>query len=257
MPAVDHSKNIIEVQNVSFSYGKEEVLKDITLEIHKGDYLGIIGPNGSGKTTLIKIMLGLIQPSRGSVRIFDKDIKDFHDWQKIGYIPQKATHFDIRFPLTVEEAVLMGRYAQRGIFHRLTAEDKKMAKKALEEVGMWANKNRLIGDLSGGQQQRVFIARALAGHPKIIFMDEPTASVDKKTHDEIYNILRLLNGEHHITLIVVSHDIETIAQEAMHVACIDQTLVCHSSPEEFLKDSRSKNIFGENVKFITHHHHKK
>ncbi|HSD12163.1 MAG TPA: ATP-binding cassette domain-containing protein, partial [Patescibacteria group bacterium] len=109
MPHVERTENIIEVENVSFAFGEVDVLKDISFEVHKGDYLGMIGPNGSGKTTLLKIMLGLMEPSKGSVRLFGTDVHNFRQWSKIGYVPQKAVAFDVNFPATVHEVVLMGR----------------------------------------------------------------------------------------------------------------------------------------------------
>jgi len=256
MPKLDESKNIIEVQDVSFSYGGDEVLKDITLDIHQGDYLGVLGPNGSGKTTLLKIILGLLPATSGKVRLFGEDLKDFRDWSKIGYVPQKATNFDVNFPATVHEVVLMGRYGGRGLFNATTADDHKEALRALAQVGMEKFHDRLIGDLSGGQQQRVFIARALAGRPEVIFLDEPTTGVDEPTREEFYALLKKLNEDLGLTLVLVSHDIETITKQAMHIACIDKTLVCHTSPEEYLRESRSESIFGHDVKIITHHHHR-
>jgi len=252
---VDHSKNIIEVKNISFKYGEEKVLENISLDIHQGDYLGVVGPNGAGKTTFIKIILGLLTPESGTIKIFGKDMKQFKGWQRIGYVPQKATNFDANFPATVEEVVAMGRYAKKGLFHGLKAEDGKIIEKFLKEVDMWDYKNRLIGDLSGGQQQRVFIARALAGEPEIIFLDEPTTGVDKKSQDDFYILLKDLNENRNLTLILVSHDIERITKEVMHIACIDRTLVCHVSPEEFIKESESSDIFGQKVKIIAPHHH--
>ncbi len=255
MNSIDHTKNIIEVEDICFSYGREQVLKNITFQIHQGDYLGIIGPNGAGKTTLLKIMLGLLKPNCGKIKLFGKDITDFKDWQKIGYVPQKATNFDVNFPATVEEAVMMGRYARAGLFHRVTQKDKAIARKSLEQVGMWEYKDRLIGDISGGQQQRVFIARALAGEPEVIFLDEPTTGIDEKTQNEFYNLLKKLNQEFSLTLILISHDIERITKEVMHIACIDHTLVCHTSPAEYIKESHLIKISGEPIKIITPHHH--
>jgi zinc transport system ATP-binding protein len=255
MPIVDHTQNIIEVRNVSFSYGREEVLKDITFDIHRGDYLGMVGPNGAGKTTLIKIMLGLLPPSTGSVKLFGQELGQFKAWSKIGYVSQKATNFDDNFPATVHDVVIMGRYAGRGLLNRITKADRQATKTALEHIDMWSYKDRLIGDLSGGQQQRVFIARSLAAEPEVIFLDEPTTGVDSKTQDDFYTLLRRLNHEFGLTLILVSHDIERTCQEAMHIACVNNTLVCHTSPEEFLKESRSMNLFGQDVKIISHHHH--
>lgn len=237
MYAVDHSKNSIEISHVSFSYGDAEVLHDITFAIHKGDYLGLVGPNGAGKTTLLRIMLGLLTPQTGRVMLFGTDARQFQDWLKIGYVPQKATHFDARFPATVFEVVLMGRSALRGLFRRFTKEDRMAAVAALKTAEMWEYRDRLIGDLSGGEQQRVFIARALVTSPEIIFLDEPTTGVDAKSQEEFYALLRKLNQESRATLVLVSHDIDRVLREAMHIACIDRTLVCHGSPEDYKKEA--------------------
>lgn len=235
MHQVNHTQNIIEVAHVSFSYGTDEVLTDITFAIHPGDYLGIIGPNGAGKTTLLKIMLGILPPASGSVTLFGQDIASFRDWPSIGYVAQKAVTFDAHFPASVEEVVLMGRYARAGLLHRVTHKDRKIAHESLDALGLGEHRGRLIGDLSGGEQQRVFIARALASQPKIIFLDEPTTGVDRRTQDEFYAILRKLNQELGVTLVLISHDTERVTREAMHIACIDRTLICHTSPEEFSK----------------------
>jgi zinc transport system ATP-binding protein len=255
MGKVDHTKNIIEIEDVSFSYGKDEVLANVTLQIHKGDYLGVIGPNGAGKTTLLKLILGLLPLQSGFIKLFGQDIRDFKGWQKIGYVPQKATSFDVNFPATVMEVVSMGRYGHIGLFHRATENDKKIVRKCLEQVGMWEYRDKLVGDLSGGQQQRVFIARALATEPEVIFLDEPTTGVDEKTQNEFYDLLKKLNQEFSLTLILISHDIGRITKEVMHIACIDKVLCCHLSPEEYIKQSPLLTNTGEQVKIITPHHH--
>lgn len=235
MHAVDHTKNSIEISHVSFAYGDTEVLSDITFEIHKGDYLGLVGPNGAGKTTLLKIMLGLLTPKTGRVLLFGTDAREFRDWPKIGYVPQKAVNFDKRFPATVFEVVLMGRAAMRGLAHGFIAEDRAAVEHALKTAEMWEERDRLIGDLSGGEQQRVFIARALVTSPEIIFLDEPTTGVDSQSQEEFYALLRRLNREARATLVLISHDIDRVLREAMHIACIDHTLVCHGSPEDYKK----------------------
>ncbi len=133
---VDHTKKIIEVIDVSFSYGNGDALSGITLDVHDGDYLGLVGPNGAGKTTLLKIMLGLLLPTKGQVKIFGQELKKFKQWSDIGYVPQKATNFDPNFPATVKEVVLMGRYGRKGLFRQINKEDENAAEKALKEVGM-------------------------------------------------------------------------------------------------------------------------
>lgn len=252
---VDHNKNIIEVENVSFAYNHEDVLKHITLAVHWGDYIGIVGPNGAGKTTLFRIMLGLLRPGRGSVRLFGQEINHFKEWRKIGYVPQKTTHFDAHFPATVFEVVSMGRTAKKRLFSTAAAEDKRAVQNALEQVDMGEYKDRLIGDLSGGQQQRVFLARALVNQPEVILLDEPMTGVDKQTQDGFYEMLRKLNKERGITIVLVSHDLGRLTKEVMHIACVDRTLTCHTSLEEYLQDSQFADIMGQKVKIITHHHH--
>jgi zinc transport system ATP-binding protein len=234
MHQVNHEHTIIELDSVCFSYTNEEVIKDLSLEIHKGDYLGIIGPNGGGKTTLLKLMLGLIKPNDGSVKFFGKDISDFKDWAKIGYVPQK-TSVESNFPVTVAEVVAMGRYGKRGLFHFPTKKDKEKTLHALRLVDMLEFKDRQIGALSGGQQQRVFIARALASEPEIIFLDEPTVGVDIKTQKQFYSLLRKLNKELNLTLILVSHELDVVAHEATEIGYINRTLEYYGDPNEFLK----------------------
>lgn len=246
---------VIEITNLSFSYGHTEVLCDINLAIPQGDYIGIIGPNGAGKTTLLKIILGLIKPFHGTVRLFGQEVQTFKRWADIGYVPQKATNFEGNFPATAFEVVLMGRYGKRGLARGVTTEDKQVTRKALEHVGMLDLQNRLIGELSGGQQQRVFIARALATEPKILFLDEPTVGIDKAAQEDFYALLRKLNAELGITLVLISHDIETVTKEVRHVACVDKALVCHTTPSEFLKTAQSDRILGREIKMMTHGTH--
>jgi zinc transport system ATP-binding protein len=224
MPHVDHTKTIMELKNVFFSYGKEEVLHNVSLAVHQGDYLGIVGPNGGGKTTLLKIMLGLLRPTSGIVTIFDQDLRSFSDWPKIGYVPQKVTNFDPNFPATVLEVVMMGRFAKRGILRSLTEKDLKKGEEALHKVEMLPFAHRLIGDLSGGQQQRVFIARALASEPEVIVLDEPTTGVDEETQEDFYTLLRKLNQHHELTLVFVSHDMKVVERESTEIATVNHKL---------------------------------
>jgi zinc transport system ATP-binding protein len=254
MQSVDHSVNVIEIKNVSFAYNGNEVLNNINLAIHRGDYLALVGANGAGKTTLVKIILGLLTPASGSVTLYGKAIANFKEWGEIGYVPQKVTSFDLNFPATVQEVVLMGRYGRRGLFHRITENDRDKARWALEQVEMWEFRERLIGDLSGGQQQRVFIARALATEPEIIFLDEPTAAVEKSIKEEFYALLRKLNQDLHLTVILVTHDIEGIAYDAMHIACINKTLFFHNTLEDLLKETDPAHVHEKDLRLVSHHH---
>jgi len=244
MQQVNHSHTIIELSNVCFSYTTEEVVKNVSLEIHKGDYVGIVGPNGGGKTTLLKLMLGLFKPNDGFIKLFDTDIRDFKAWSKIGYVPQN-THVEMNFPVTAEEMVAMGRYGKRGLFRFPTREDKEKTLEALKQVDMLDYKDRQIHDLSGGQQQRVFIARALASEPEIIFLDEPTVGVDVKTQKQFYALLRKLNKELDLTLVLVTHELDVVAHEATELGYINRTLEYYGEPEEFLKGKYFHELIGK------------
>lgn len=246
MQTVDHTQTILSISNLSFSYdGVTDVLSRVSMEIHRGDYVGLIGPNGAGKTTLLKIMLGLLAPQSGSIKIFGEDARLSRSREKIGYVPQKATNFDPRFPVSALDVVLMGRYGTRGLFRFVTREDRALSRRALERVDMGAFAHRLIGDMSGGQQQRVFIARALVGRPEILFLDEPTTGIDREAEEDLYALLRKLNRKLGITLVLVSHDVARVTREAMHIACIDRTLRCYMSPEEYR--SQEGNMIGRYV----------
>jgi zinc transport system ATP-binding protein len=251
---VNHQKNIIEVKNLSFSYGNDQVLKNINLNIHEGDYLGVIGPNGSGKTTLLKLMLGLLKPDSGEVKLFGKPVSEFKEWNKLGYVSQKAINFDPLFPVTVWEVVAMGRLGSRKLGHPLSDKDEKAIDKALEEVGMTEYRKRPVGDLSGGQQQRVFIARALAANPKVVFLDEPTTGVDIETQEQFYTLLSKLNKEKDLTLVLISHDVDAIAHEATELACINQTLVYHGDPKKFMGSDDLGELYGKSLRKVLHNH---
>ncbi len=244
MQTLEHSQKIIELDRVCFSFTNAEVIKDVSLKVHKGDYIGIIGPNGGGKTTLLKLMLGLLKPQDGTIKLFDQDIKNFKDWSKIGYVPQK-THIEMNFPVTVEEAVAMGRYGKRGLFRFPTKEDKEKTIQALKQVDMLEFRKRQISDLSGGQQQRVFIARALACEPEVIFLDEPTVGVDIKTQKQFYTLLRKLNKELSLTLVLVSHELDVVAHEATELGYINRTLEYYGDPNEFLKGAYFHELIGK------------
>ncbi len=255
MHTIDHTISIIELDKVSYTFGGAEyAVKDVSFNIHRGDYLGVIGPNGGGKTTLVKLMLGLLQPSKGSIKLFGQDIRSFRDWYKIGYVPQKTTLFDANFPVTVEEVVSMGTYAKRGLFHFTTVEDRKKVHDALVQVEMLQYKKRLIGDLSGGQQQRVFIARALAAEPEVIFLDEPTVGVDTATQEQFYLLLRKLNRKLDLTLVLVLHELDVVAREATEIVCINSNLVSYCTPEELIKTGGIEKLYGKELRYILHDH---
>src|SRR5690554_6205411 len=201
---------ILEVKNVSFGYDRDLILENISLELNRGDYLGLIGPNGSAKSTLIKLILGILKPYRGSIKLFGEDIQSFKQWSRIGYVSQKATSFNKNFPATVEEILRVN----------LKSKDQSAVNRALDIVRMGAYKKRLIGNLSGGQQQRVFIAKALISQPELLLLDEPTVGIDISSQELFYEILDRLNKNYQMTIILVSHDIGVITEKVNRIACM-------------------------------------
>ena len=248
------SNPLIDVNDVSFRFGPIQVLKDVTFAIHPGDFLAIIGPNGSGKTTLIKIILGLLRPLRGEVRILGKTLDDFADWSKIGYVPQKATHVDSLFPASIREVVAMELLANQGFPGMNKKEEELSIDRALKHVGMEGFKNRRIGSMSGGQQQRVFIARAIVNQPHILFLDEPTTGVDPETQEHFYDMLDLLNENEGITIVMVTHDIGIVNKHVTQVACLNQKLVYHGTHEEFCRSQAFKDMLAGGHHLISHRH---
>ncbi len=220
-------KPIIELDKLSFAYGETKVLEGASLTIREGEYLGIVGPNGGGKSTIVKLMLGLLAPQAGTVRLFGQQLSEFRDWHRIGYVPQKPSESVATFPATVQEVVLMGRIATRGLFARFTAQDREHAERAMTTVGIEGLAGRQIGQLSGGQQQRVFIARALAGDPDLIVLDEPTVGVETAVRDSFYALLRSLHRDHHHTLVLVSHDLDCVEREVSRMVEVDGAVGVH------------------------------
>lgn len=252
--SVNDPKALINVKNVSFSYGIGKALDAVSLDIQSGDFLAIIGPNGSGKTTLVKIILGLLEPSEGEVRLLGKRLQEFSEWQKIGYVPQKATHIDPFFPVSVREVVGMALLSSKR-FSSLTKKDEESAvQKALRHVGMESVQNRRIGNLSGGQQQRVFIARAIVNRPHILFLDEPTTGVDAETQEHFYDMLDDLNKKEQITIVLITHEIGIINRHVNKVACLYQKLIYHGTHDEFCRSEAFKNMLAGGHHLISHRH---
>lgn len=244
---------VVEMRAVFFSYGEGPVLERVSLDVPAGDFLALMGPNGSGKTTLVKLMLGLLRPLSGEIRLFGTPVERFRDWFRIGYVPQK-TGLDLRFPSSVEEVVMSGRFGRLGPGRRPGPDDRRAVKEALEVVEMTPYSRRAVASLSGGQQQRVFIARALAGEPELLVLDEPVVGLDGRALDSFYRLLSRLNEEMGITLIIVSHDTGAVVGRVHRVACINRTLICHGAPEETLTADNLARLYGAPVRRVVHAH---
>ena len=246
--------SLVTLRHVSFAYDGTPVLVDVDLTIEEGDFLAIIGPNGSGKTTLVKIILGLLPPSSGEVEIFGKRPAELADWQKVGYVPQKATHIDPFFPASVEEVVGMALMAGRRSGRLSGREGRAKVRRALEVVGMAEFGKEPIGRLSGGQQQRVFIARALVTSPRILFLDEPTTGVDAETQTAFYDLLDRLNRSEGLTIVLVTHDIGIVNKHVNRVACLNQRLIYHGDHAAFCRSDAFRDMIGHGDHLISHEH---
>jgi zinc transport system ATP-binding protein len=250
-------KIAVELINVSAGYQSgHPIIQDINLTVHEKEFLGIIGPNGGGKTTLLKVILGLIQPSKGKVLIYNEPI-NFKDY-KIGYVPQYS-NFDKTFPISVKDVVSMGLISKKLFRKKLTDSENQKVMNALEQVNLLKKINVQIGHLSGGEQQRVLIARALATDPNILILDEPTASVDAQTGISIYELLANLNKEK--TIIMVSHDVAAISRSVKKIACLNKKLVYHNTKEitkEMLEETYQCPVdliaHGVPHRVLEHHH---
>lgn len=212
-------KYAIQVQNLSFAYQDQVVLNDVNMQIPDGSFVGIFGPNGGGKTTLLKLLMGFLKPLKGSLEIFGNPPNRV--WPAIAYVPQ-VMRFDRLFPISVLEVVLMGRLSHLPWYGRYKESDREEARKALDQVGLSGLEDRLFGTLSGGQAQRVLIARALVTKPKLLLLDEPTASIDSKTQQEIYALLHKLKDS--MTILIVTHDLVVSIEYVEKVFCVQQAV---------------------------------
>ena len=249
------SLKVIEFDKVSFSYGGQSVLNKVTFSIHKNDFFGIIGPNGGGKTTLIKLFLGFLKPDSGKIKLFGKEKIGIDELRRIGYVPQRATNFDQNFPATVFEVASMGRFAKAGLTKQISKNDYSVVEKSLDAVSMLKFRNRRIGDLSGGQQQRVFIARALAAEPEILVLDEPLAGVDMESQHQFYELLKHLNKDLGLTIILVSHDVGMISKNVTKLACVNVNAAIHDLSKG-ISEADLACAYPTNLNLVPHHHDK-
>ena len=226
MPNSDTPKNVIEVNRVDFAYNGQRVLEEVNFQVPSGEFLALIGPNGGGKTTLLKLMLGLLAPNHGEIRIFGRP--PHQSSRRVGYVPQNV-HVNKDFPVTALDVVLMGCRRPGGGRQRMTSREREAALAALDRVGMNDLGQRRVGTLSGGQRQRVFIARALVDDPELLFLDEPTASIDPQGQTDFFEHLRRLNRT--VTIVLVSHDFMTLSSYVKSVACVNRRVHYHPQPE--------------------------
>jgi ABC-type Mn2+/Zn2+ transport system ATPase subunit len=243
--------SVFELDRVWVAFQDVTVLEDISLSVPAGAFLAIIGPNGAGKTTLLRVILGLVRPASGTVRVFGRAPWELGgERRRIAYVPQVLT-VDLNFPVRAAEVVLMGRYGRIGLVRRPGPDDRAAALAAMERVGIADLAGRPLARLSGGQRQRVFLARALANEPDLLLLDEPTTGVDVAATESLYELLRGFH-EAGMTILVVSHDVGVVAAYVDGVACVNRRLVAHGRPEEVLASDALVQMYGCEAMYFHH-----
>ncbi|MGL5957312.1 MAG: metal ABC transporter ATP-binding protein [Phocaeicola sp.] len=241
------NKKLITLSNLSVAYDGKRVLKEVNLTIREREFLGVIGPNGGGKTTLIKTILGLKQPSQGSIQFFQEGVEVPEI--AMGYLPQ-CNSIDKKFPISVYEVVLSGLSKQKSLFRSYSKEQRVAADAIIHRLGLEGLESRPIGELSGGQLQRALLGRALVSNPQVIILDEPSTYIDKRFEAKLYSLLEEINKERAVVL--VSHDIGTVLQQVKSIVCVNETVDYHSDaevPTEWLEKH-----FGCPIEILGHGH---
>lgn len=227
-----NKKMLIDADNITVKYGHDTPLKQVSLCVHQGEFIGLIGPNGAGKTTLLRVLLKLVKPTTGHVTYADA---------QMGYVPQRGNLYNSQIPMSVLEVV------------RLGTRDAAAAMAALKQVSMDGFAHKRFTELSGGQQQRVAIAKALAGQPHILLLDEPTTGIDEASQHEFYDILRTLQQQGY-TIIMVSHDVDAVLNLVTRVICLSQTVLYDGAPEHFEADKYLPSLYKAQHRLLHHHH---
>ena len=245
---------ILKLENVDVKRSGDLIIRNANFTIHRGDYVGLVGPNGGGKTTLILALLNFLPHTKGTIKLFGTDIDKFSSWEKVAYISQNATSFDNKFPLTVRELVSLGRIKKGNIARRFTQQDWKAVDDSITFMGLSEAANRRIGQLSGGQKQRVFVAKALARNPEIIFLDEPIVGVDAATQEKFYKKLSDLNTKRKTTILLVTHDLTSVFCRMSKILCINKYVEITQITDNLDPNTLLKRAYGEHFHFVFHKH---
>lgn len=251
IPGSAYAEPVLEFNEVWFSYDSETAVQDITFSVTKGEFMAVLGPNGSGKTTLLRLALGLVKPSRGTVRLFGQDPRSFDNWSRVGYVPQRVEAVQNRFPATAREVVAYGAYRGFDPFRIFRRSSGGEVEAALEMVGIPELADRRVSDMSVGQQQRMLIARAIIRKPELLFMDEPIAGIDAAGQQAFHALVRQLNTDMGMTVMLISHDIGAVMREATTCACINREIVFHGGVHDIRSTDLSK-LYGFPVDILLH-----
>jgi zinc transport system ATP-binding protein len=248
---------VIETSNISVHYSNSEAITDISFRIESGDFVGLAGPNGAGKTTLVKAILGLVPLSKGHIELLGQTQKSFRAWDKIGYLPQKASTINPLFPATVDEIVMLGLISKRTYPKRISKNDKERTDAVLRELGIHKLKKKMFSELSGGQQQKVLLARALVSKPEVLIFDEPSTALDPESRESFFKMLERLNKEIGITILFITHDTGYIGQYANKLMYIDKSLIYYGKFSDFCKSEKMNEYFGTYEHHVICHQHTK
>ena len=234
-------EKLIDIDHVTAAYGNKTVLRDISLTIWKDDFLGIIGPNGGGKTTLLKVILGLLPPVSGVIRFYEdgRSVPSL----RIGYLPQ-LNNIDKKFPISVREVVTSGLASEKPLFRSYSASQKQRVEEVLGKMGLEDLANRAIGELSGGQLQRVLLGRSIVSRPQVLILDEPIAGLDPSAIQDFYHLVRTLNKEERVTIIMVTHDVANVVNQANKILHLKQKVLFYGTPEEYRKTKAGQLFLG-------------
>jgi zinc transport system ATP-binding protein len=247
--------DILSVENLGFRFNSIEVLSNLSFRVGRADYVGLVGPNGSGKTTLVRVVLGLARPTGGKVSLFGRDIAEFREWHRVGYLPQKIGSFNPFFPATVREIVGLGLLSRRRFAKRRPEADRQAIRNALDLLEIGDIEESMIGELSGGQQQRVFLARAIVHEPELLILDEPTAALDPETRERFFAMMAELNGKKGVTVILVTHDIGNIGKYASKLLYLDKKIIFYGSFNDFCLSDEMMGYFGAYSQHVICHRH--
>ncbi|MBI2908652.1 MAG: metal ABC transporter ATP-binding protein [Chloroflexi bacterium] len=246
---------VLTVSNLSFSYDGTEVLSGVSFDVSAGDYVALAGPNGAGKTTLAKVILGLENKQLGTVKMFGHELRHFHDWGRIGYLPQRVDVFNPLFPATVEEVVGLGLLSRKGYPRRFTPADAARIRETLELMDIVDLRGKLVGVLSGGQQQRVFLARALVSGPELLILDEPSTALDPQTREHFFELVDRLNKDKHVTIMIITHDTAHIGLYADKLLYLDKRVVFYGRFIDFCRSREMGEYFGPFSQHLICHQH--
>jgi zinc transport system ATP-binding protein len=237
---------VLAAEHLWFAYGRGTVLRDVTFEVHPGEFVALVGPNGSGKSTLLKVLLGVLPPTSGRVELLGAPPSALRERWRLGYVPQRAA-LASEVPATVEEVVAVGRVERRGWWRRPSNSDRIAVDHAIESVALADLRTTPVNELSGGQQQRAFIARAFASEPALLMLDEPIAGVDRESQMRFHDSLTHLMSHHDAAVLLVSHELGAVAQDLDRVIVLKERILFDGPPRELAERGVSLGVHREDL----------